>query len=88
MNTEERVKRTLTDCQRMLWRDDVENICKTPDSCFEYSDRVRCGPCAIQQAAACGVKTDFTVPNLPEVYRKNCRIKELEARLEGLGEEV
>lgn len=61
--------RTLTDPQRMLWRDDVEGICQSPDMCFEYGDHVRCGPCAIKQATSLGVESDLSLPYLPEVYR-------------------
>lgn len=70
LTSEERNRRTMTDPQRMLWRDDVEGICSTPDLCFDdYCERVRCGPCAIQQATRAGVESDLSVPNLPEVYR-------------------
>lgn len=69
MNMTDRELRMMTDCQRMLWRDDVAGICPTLDMCFEYGDHVRCGPCAIKQAAAYGVETDHRVPNLPVVYR-------------------
>ena len=79
--TSELVERTMTDHQRMLWRDDVEGICPTPDMCFEYGDHVRCGPCAIKQATARGVQTDYSVPNLPAVYRLERRTTELETAL-------
>jgi len=79
----ERLNRAMTDPQRMIWRDDVEGICPTPDMCFEYGDHVRCGPCAIKQADARGVQTDHSVPNLPEVYRLR---RELAAALEAKGE--
>lgn len=69
MNDRDRLNRTMTDPQRMIWRDDVDGICPTPDMCFEYSGHARCGPCAIKQATAYGVETDYSVPNLPEVYR-------------------
>lgn len=73
----ERERRTMTDPQRMIWRDDVEGICPTIADCFEYGDHVRCGPCAIKQAAAHGVETDQSVPNLPEVYRLRREIRDL-----------
>lgn len=65
----ERDRRTLTDPQRLIWRDDVEGICPTPDMCFEYGEHARCGPCAIKQADARGVTSDLSLPNLPEVSR-------------------
>lgn len=77
MTDEERNLRTMTDPQRMLWRDDVEGICPTPDLCWEYSDTARCGPCAIKQAASFGVETNHAVPNLPEVYRLRRKLKSL-----------
>lgn len=66
---EQKHRRNLMDPQRMLWRDDVEGICRSPDMCFEYGDHARCGPCAIDQSKTCGVTPDLSVPNLPEVYR-------------------
>ena len=63
------VDRTMTDHQRLLWRDDVEGICPTPGVCWEYGDTARCGPCAIKQASKCGVEANMSLPNLPEVYR-------------------
>lgn len=69
MDLTERERRTMTDPQRMIWRDDVDGICPTLDLCFEYGDHARCAPCAIKQAAAHGVETDHQVPNLPVVYR-------------------
>lgn len=65
----ERERRTMTDPQRMLWRDDVEGICRSPEICWGDGERVRCGPCAIQQAERAGIVSDLSVPNLPEVYR-------------------
>jgi hypothetical protein len=61
--------RTMTDPQRMLWRDDVEGICPNADSCFDGITTARCGPCAIKQAEAHGIVPNLGVPNLPEVYR-------------------
>lgn len=66
---DEKRRRTLTDTQRLLWRDDVEGICASPDMCFEYGTTVRCGPCAIKQSNALGVTADLSLPNLPEVSR-------------------
>lgn len=77
MDDAARVSRTMTDPQRMLWADDVKGICQSPDMCFEYGEHVRCGPCAIKQATNAGVESDLTVPNLPEVYRLQRKIKEL-----------
>lgn len=65
----DRDRRTLSDPQRLLWRDDVEGICPTPGVCWEYGDTARCGPCAIKQAEKFGVESNHTIPNLPEVYR-------------------
>lgn len=65
----DRERRTLSDPQRLLWRDDVEGICPTPGVCWEYGDTTRCGPCAIKQAEKFGVESNHTLPNLPEVYR-------------------
>lgn len=73
----ERERRTLTDPQRLLWRDDVEGICATPDLCWEYSDTARCGPCAIEQAKRCGVESNLSLPNLPEVCRLRRQLKAL-----------
>lgn len=84
-----RSRRTMMDPQRMLWRDDVEGICPSPDICFaDGCDHVRCGPCAIKQAAACGVETDHSVPNLPEVYRLRREIKNFREALERCAEIV
>lgn len=49
--------RTLSDHGRMLWRDDVEGHCPSPELCFEYGPTVRCSPCAIKQAEDAGVAT-------------------------------
>jgi len=77
----ERDRRTMTDAQRLIWRDDVEGICPTPDMCFEYGDRVRCGPCAIKQADARGIASDMSLPNLPEVSRQRREITALREML-------
>lgn len=74
------IRRTMTDPQRMIWRDDVEGICQSPAMCFEYGGHVRCGPCAIKQATGCGVETDHSVPNLPEVYRLRREIAALQPK--------
>lgn len=86
MGEGEWVRRIMTDPQRMIWRDDVEGICPSIDMCFEYGDHVRCGPCAIKQADSCGVETDHSVPNLPEVYRLRREIASLRARASMGGE--
>lgn len=77
----ERNRRTLTDTQRLIWRDDVEGICPSPDMCFEYGEHVRCGPCAIKQSLANGVEPDMSLPNLPEVSRQRREIERLTAQL-------
>lgn len=66
---------TMQDHQRLLRQSDVEGICQSPTMCFEYSDRARCGPCAIQQAAKHGVETDNTLPFAPEQYRLQRKLK-------------
>lgn len=73
----DRERRTLTDPQRLLWRDDVEGICPTPGACWEYGDTARCGPCAIKQAAQHGIESNMALPNLPEVYRLRRKLKAL-----------
>ena len=75
----EREARNLSDTQRLLWRDELGDICPSLDVCFDGSDRVRCGPCAIEAAKAKGVDPDYTLPNLPEVSR----LKRENARLVG-----
>ncbi|MDF0543347.1 hypothetical protein PX699_13395 [Sphingobium sp. H39-3-25] len=77
MTDEERIRRTMTDPQRLLWRDDVEGICPTPDLCWEYCETARCGPCAIKQATSLGVESNHGIPNLPEVYRLRRKLKAL-----------
>ncbi len=81
-----RERRMLTDPQRMIWRDDVEGICPSPEMCFDNCERVRCGPCAIKQAVQAGVESDLTVPNLPEVYRLRRRIDALTEALRPFAE--
>ena len=75
----EREARNLSDTQRLLWRNELGNICPSLDVCFDGSDRVRCGPCAIVAAKAKGVEPDYALPNLPEVSR----LKRENARLVG-----
>ena len=72
---------TLTDCQRLLRKQDVDGICQHSDMCFEYSNVVRCGPCGIEQARRAGVETDRSLPNLPEVSRLNREIASLRQQL-------
>jgi len=84
----ERDRRTMTDPQRLIWRDDVEGICPTPDMCFEYGEHARCGPCAIKQATACGVASDLSLPNLPEVSWQRREIAALNERVAALTEVV
>lgn len=77
MTPEQRNARTLTDGQRLLWRDDVEGICCNPDLCFEYGKTVRCGPCATKQSLAAGVEPDWSLPAYPEVARLKRMVREL-----------
>lgn len=82
----DRVARTMSDSQRLIWRDDVEGICRSPDMCFEYGDHARCGPCSIDQAKACGIATLQSLPNLPEVsrlQREAASLRDRVAALEG-----
>lgn len=83
MTAEEKLRRTMTDPQRLLWRDDVEGICPTPGACWEYGDTARCGPCAIEQAKRCGVESNHSLPNLPEVYRLRRKLTAIRSILEG-----
>lgn len=78
------VKRAMTDHGRMLWRDDVEGICPSIEMCFQYGDTVRCGPCAIKQAAAHGVETSCEVSYLPEVCRLQRELATVNANLEAI----
>lgn len=77
-------RRTLTDAQRLLWRSDVESVCPSPDMCFEYSDIVRCGPCATKQSANHGVQINDGLANLPEVYRLNREVSRLREALSAI----
>jgi len=82
MSEPERVRRTLTDHGRMLWRDDVDGICPSPEICFDYGEHVRCSPCAIKQARQAGVESDLaTGTYLPEVARLRRQVKALEEAL-------
>ena len=69
MDVTERWRRTMTDPQRLLWKDELGGICPSPEMCFEYGEHARCGPCAIKQATLLGIESDLSLPNLPEVYR-------------------
>jgi hypothetical protein len=90
MNDKARYMRMLSDPQRLLWRDDVEGICKTIDTCFENENsRGRCGPCAIKQAHARGVDVELSiVANLPEVCRLQREAKVREAELAALQDKI
>lgn len=77
MTPEQRNARTLTDSQRLLWRDDVEGICSDPNLCFEFGKTARCGPCAVKQSRAAGVEPDWSLPSLPAVARLRRMVKEL-----------
>ena len=85
-----RLERTMTDHGRMLWQDDVEGHCPSPELCFEHGPSVRCSPCAIKQADAAGIETmDATRVYLPEVCRLNRELaatREHSAELRGLVE--
>lgn len=84
----ERRRFTLSDPQRLIRRQDVEGICPTIDSCFEYGGSARCGPCAIKQSEALGVQVDHGIPNLPEVYRLQRAGEALHAELTRLRAEI
>lgn len=72
---------TLTDCQRLLRESDVEHICPSRELCFEYSDRVRCGPCAIKQSEVYGVEPDHSLPFAPEQYRLKRQLRAAETEI-------
>jgi hypothetical protein len=79
---EAKIARNMSDHGRMLWPDDREGICPTPDLCGEY-ETVRCSPCAIKQAEAAGVEVlqpDHSYS--PEVCRLNRVVAALEAEVE------
>ncbi|TLX17200.1 hypothetical protein [Rhizobium sp. MHM7A] len=69
------VRFTMEDHQRLLRQSDVKDICPSQNLCFEYSDRVRCGPCAIRQSMKFGVQVDDTLPFAPEQYRLQRKLK-------------
>ena len=81
---ESSVNFTLQDHQRLLRQSDVAGICPTPHLCFDCSDRVRCGPCAIKQAEFLGVATDYSLPFAPEQYRLQRRVKAMQEEAEQL----
>lgn len=84
-------RRTQTDTQRLLWRDDVEGVCPTIEICFEYGETVRCGPCAIKAALRDGVEPNYSLPALPEVSRlkrANVALEAENAELVGALEEA
>jgi hypothetical protein len=76
------VERTMTDTGRLLWRDDVESVCPTIDSCFEYGGTVRCGPCAINAAILAGIEPNYSLPALPEVSRLTRENERLQAAMD------
>lgn len=78
----------LSDTSRMLCKEDVVDVCHSVDLCFDTSDRVRCGPCAVKASAALGVEIDDTHSHLPEVCRLRRALSEAEkvARAKALGE--
>lgn len=78
------VRFTMQDGQRLLCQDDVSGICPHGDMCFEYTDRVRCGPCASKQSMAHGVEPDWSLPFSPEEYRLRRRLKAAQEGVEGL----
>jgi hypothetical protein len=80
------VRFTLEDHQRLLRKSDVDDICPSKNICFEYSDRVRCGPCAIRQSERSGVDVDNSLPFAPEQYRLQRRLKAAEGQIEKLRE--
>ena len=80
----ERERRRLADTGRTIWRDEMEGVCHSIDMCFEYGDRVRCGPCAIKASLSQGVDPDFSLPALPEVSRLKREIDQLRNGCTGL----
>ena len=82
----EEVERFQSDHVRCLRRDDVRHVCPNPDLCFEYTDRVRCSPCAGKQAEHFGIETDWSLPKLPQVsklQRENATLRAHAAELAG-----
>ena len=82
------VERTLSDTQRLIWRDDVEGICPSLDLCFDYGGTVRCAPCAIKQSQARGVEPNMGLPNLPEVSRLRRKCTDHEATIAQIRDRV
>lgn len=78
---EEKIGFTMADASRMLRKSDVKGVCQTPTICFEFSDRVRCGPCAVKASKLAGVEIDDTHSHLPEVCRLRREVKTAEARI-------
>ena len=66
-----KVNRTLADPGRMLWPDDVEGHCVSPDICGEFAKDGapvgRCGPCAIAQCRAAGIEPLHNTRNVQAV---------------------
>ena len=80
------VRFTMTDGQRLLQRSDVEDICPSKELCFEYSNHVRCGPCAIKQSQKFGVKPDLSLPFSPAEYRLKRQVRAAETEIGTLNE--
>lgn len=72
---------TLTDGARLLQRSDVEGICSHTEMCFHYSERVRCGPCAVKQAQKYGITSDISDSFSPEQYRLRRRVQAAETEI-------
>jgi hypothetical protein len=86
------VRFTLSDHQRLLRKSDVEGICHSTDLCFEFSAIVRCGPCAVKQAAKYGVEVIDDVGFSADVCRLRRRMtvteKDVSRLREALGQVV
>jgi hypothetical protein len=80
------VRFTLSDHQRLLRKSDVEGICHSTSMCFEYSDIVRCGPCAVKQAAKYGVEVIDNVGFSADVCRLRRRMTVTENEVSSLRE--
>ncbi len=74
-------KFALSDGNRLLQKSDVENICPSPDLCFEYGNNVRCGPCAVKQAQKHGVTPDVSQPFSADEYRLRRRVRAVETEM-------
>lgn len=72
---------TLTDGQRLLRESDVEDICPSRELCFEYSNHVRCGPCASKQSQKHGVLVDSSLPFSPAEYRLKRSLRSAESEV-------